>query len=246
MIIFLNEMSVKTARKVVITGSVAVGKSSIISAVCSELSKKNIKWTFVPEYVDAKEDGLEMLNKYLHDKITAFEFQKYIINYYEWYLDHLDELKIVSNDDIIIFERGVDDSVTCFSNIANMNNKLDTLDLYTLYEKAIDIDKKYNIPSYFVNNNYVFIPIKTTNIDRDGKLISKIIKNTPNENVIIGLYNSDNQCYKRMIERNRTGETDTYTKELIHTFNYNYTQLYKQLMSGEIIRFCSLGKLLDH
>ena len=76
MIIFLNEMSVKTARKVVITGSVAVGKSSIISAVCSELSKKNVKWTFVPEYVDAKEDGLEMLNKYLHDKITAFEFQK--------------------------------------------------------------------------------------------------------------------------------------------------------------------------
>ena len=161
-------------------------------------------------------------------------------------MNHLDELEIVGNDDIIILERGVDDSVTCFSNITNMNNKLDTLDLYTLYEKAIDIDKKYNISSYFINSNYVFIPIKTTNIDRDGKLISKIIKNTPNENVIIGLYNSDNQCYKRMLERNRTGETDTYTKEIIHTFNYNYTQLYKQLMSGELIRFCSLGKLLDH
>ena len=88
--------------------------------------------------------------------------------------------------------------------------------------------------------DYRYNEIMANNSDEAWKIT------IPGDTYKLGLYNSDTQCYKRMIERNRTGETDTYTKEVIHTFNYNYTQLYKQLMSGEIIRFCSLGKLLDH
>lgn len=49
-----------------------------------------------------------------------------------------------------------------------------------------------------------------------------------------------------MCERNRSGEMNSYTKESIHMFNYHYNQLYKQLMSREISRFASLGKLIKH
>ena len=236
-------MSIKDCRKVIITGGVAVGKSSIVAVVCEELTRKDVNWTFIPEYIDVREDGLEMLNKYLRKEISAFEFQKYVIEFYEW---HLNEIKLTGRDDILIFERSVDDSVTCFSNMDNMNGKLDTLDFFALYEKAKQIDAKYNIPSYLIGNDFIFIPIKTVDVQRDGKLIAEIIRNRVGENIIIGLYNSDEQCYKRMCKRNRPGEIDSYTKESIHMFNYHYNQLYKQLMSGEISRFASLGKLIKH
>lgn len=233
-------MSVKDCRKVIITGGVAVGKSSIVSVVCEELTKSNANWVFIPEYIDVKENGLEMLNKYLKGDITVYEFQSYVIKFYEWYLN---EIKL-NGDELLIFERSVDDSVTCFSNMDNKNNKLSTADFLKLYEEAKRIDKEYNIPSYLLGNDFVFIPIKTVDIQRDGKLIAEIIKNRIGENIIIGLYNSDEQCYKRMCERNRPGEKDSYTKESISNFNYHYKQLYKELMTDGQIRFASLGRLI--
>lgn len=113
-------------------------------------------------------------------------------------------------------------------------------------KKTKQIDAKYNIPSYLIGNDFVFIPIKTVDIQRDVKLIAEIIRNRVGENIIIELYNSDEQCYKRMCERNRSGEMNSYTKESIHMFNYHYNQLYKQLMFEEISRFASLGKLIKH
>lgn len=234
-------MSIKDCRKVIITGGVAVGKSSIVSVVCEELTKDDVKWKLIPEYIDILEDGLEMLNKYLRKEISAFEFQKYVIGFYELYLN---EIKLTDQNDILIFERSVDDSVACFSNMDNMNEQLDTLDFFALYEKAKQIDAKYNLPSYLIGNDFVFIPIKTVDVQRDGKLIAEIIRNRVGENIIIGLYNTDEQCYKRMCKRNRPGEKDSYTKESIHKFNYHYNQLYKQLMTGEVPRFASLGKLI--
>jgi deoxyadenosine/deoxycytidine kinase len=233
-------MTVKSCRKVIITGGVAVGKSSIVSVVCEELTRSNTNWKFIPEYIDAEEDGLEMLNKYLRGDITVYEFQNYVINFYEWYLNEI----TLRGDEILIFERSVDDSVTCFSNMDNKKGKLNTEDFLKLYEEAKRIDVEYNIPSYLLSNDFVFIPIKTVDIQRDGKLIAEIVKNRIDENIVIGLYNSDEQCYKRMCERDRPGEKDSYTRESISNFNYHYKQLYKELMVGEEIRFASLGKLI--
>ena len=49
---------VQNCRKIVITGGVAVGKTSITKQVCDYLDELNIKWLIVPEYIDIYEDGL--------------------------------------------------------------------------------------------------------------------------------------------------------------------------------------------
>ena len=91
-----TSFSIRKCRKVIITGGVAVGKSSIVNVVCEELTKKGKNWILVPEYLDVKDDGLEMLNKYFENKISVYEFQTYILNYYEWYLKNVK----VSDDDV--------------------------------------------------------------------------------------------------------------------------------------------------
>lgn len=231
---------IQQCKKVIITGGVAVGKSSICSAIYNYLNDKNINWIYIPEYIDVKEDGLEMLNKYLKKEITVYEFQKYVINYYDEYLSNL----TLNGNELLIFERGIDDAITCFSNLDYSNGGLTTEEFCSLYELVKAYDKKYNLPSYFIDDGKIFIPVKTENSKRDGNIIGSIIDNRFNNNIVIGLYNSDNTCYERMLIRNRPGEKEAYSKEVISNFNYTYSKLYQILMKNNKIDFISLGKLI--
>lgn len=231
---------IQQCKKIIITGGVAVGKSSICKAIYDYFDNKNIKWIYIPEYIDIKEDGLEMLNKYLKKEITVFEFQKYVIDYYDEYLGSL----IVDGDEVLIFERGIDDAITCFSNLDYSNGGLTTNEFCSLYELVKSYDKKYNIPSYFINDNKIFIPIKTENSKRDGNIIGSIINNRNDDNIVIGLYNTDKICYERMLIRNRPGEKEAYSLETISKFNYTYSKLYQILMTNGELNFVSLGKLI--
>lgn len=231
---------IRACKKVIITGGVAVGKSSIVSAVVDYLDNQQVKWIIVPEYIDVKEDGLDMLNKYLTKEITVFEFQKYVINYYAEYLDNLD----VNGNEVLIFERAIDDAITCFSNLDYSKGELTISEFCELYELTKKYDQKYNIPSYFINDDKIFIPIRTEDAIRDGNIIGSIIANRYNNNIVIGLYNFDDVCYNRMIVRNRPGEKEAYTPNTISKFNYTYQKLYKLLMNNGKIDFISLGKLI--
>ena len=233
-------MKIKQCKKVIITGGVAVGKSSICSAIYKYLDDHNIKWVYIPEYIDVKEDGLEMLNKYLKKEITVFEFQKYVINYYDEYLSQL----TLDGDELLMFERGIDDAITCFSNLDYSNNGLTTAEFCELYELVKIYDRKYNIPSYFLDDSKIFIPVKTDDSKRDGNIIGSIINNRNNNNIVIGLYNTDKTCYERMLTRNRPGEKEAYSLETISKFNYTYSKLYQILMTKGKLNFVSLGKLI--
>ena len=229
-----------SARKVVITGGVAVGKSSVLAAVREELTNLQMSYQYVPEYIDVKSDGVEMLNKYFDKSITVYEFQTYILNYYREYLKNLHP----KEDDIILFERIPDDGITCYSNLDNKIGALSDDEFLALYRDVKKVDIEYNIPSYLLGNNFIFFPIKSINAKEDGKLITQIILNRPGENIVFGLYNTDEICYQRMLKRNRQGEKEAYSKQFIADFNYHYRQLFKELMYGEGIRFTSLGRLI--
>ena len=228
-------------RKIVITGAVAVGKSSIIKAVISKLQEQHMKIIHVPEYIDYKEDGLKMLNHYFSHRITPYEFQEYILKFYDDYFKSL----ILDGDEIMIFERMVDDGITCFSNLDNKRGALSDKEFSDLYEGAKAIDTKYNIPSYFINEGFTFIPIKTVDSAKDGDMIAHIILNR-DDNIIIGLYNEPERCYQRMLSRNREGESKAYTETYIKNMSNHYKKLYKVLMSEEPLRFTSVGKLFDN
>ena len=229
-----------SARKVVITGGVAVGKSSVLAAVREELTNMKMNHVYVPEYIDVKADGVAMLNKYFDKSITVYEFQTYILNYYREYLATLK----VGKDDIVLFERVPDDGITCYSNLDNSIGRLSDDEFLSLYRNVKDLDTHYNIPSYLLGNNFVFFPIKSVDAKQDGRLIAEIIRNRSDANLIFGLYNTDEICYQRMLKRNRKGEEGAYSKQSIADFNYHYKQLYKELMYGEGIRFVNLGKLI--
>lgn len=231
---------IKACKKVIIAGGVAVGKSSIITALTNYLDTQHIKWIIVPEYIDVKNDGLEMLNKYLSKQITVFTFQEYVINYYAEYLDQLD----VNGDEVLIFERAIDDAITCFSNLDYNKGNLTIDEFCKLYDLVKKYDKKYNIPSYFIDDNKIFIPIRTENSIRDGNIIGSVIANRINSNIVVGLYNFDKVCYERMLIRNRPGEKEAYTLEIISNFNYTYQKLYELLMTKGKIDFLLLGKLI--
>ena len=231
---------IKKCVKIVLAGGVAVGKSSIIYNLTNYLTNNNIKYILIPEYIDVLDNALDMLNKYLKGEITVFTFQNYVIDYYDYYLSNLQ----LNGDEILIFERGIDDAITCFSNLDYSKGKLTTEDFCKLYEKVKRYDEIYNMPSYFLNDNKIFIPIKTVEASRDGNIIGSIIKNRFDNNIVIGLYNSDKTCYERMITRNRPGEKEAYTLEVISKFNYTYSKLYQMLMKNNKLDFISLGKLI--
>lgn len=226
------------ARKVVITGCVAVGKSTVVNTVIRRLNEAKLKIKHVPEYIDYCPDGLQMLEKYIRKDITPYEFQTYILNYYETYFNEID--KGASDHDLLLFERTVDDGITCFSNLDNMRKTLTDDEFCKLYSRAKNINIKFNIPSYFVNKGFTFIPIKTSDKIKDAEMIANIILNRDG-NIIIGLYNEPSRCYERMKERNR--ECENYTLEYLQSLCRHYKKLYKVLMSEEELRFSCIGSL---
>jgi deoxyadenosine/deoxycytidine kinase len=239
--------TIKLLKKIIITGSVAVGKSSIVNYVKQELESKNYNVILVPEYIDYLSDGVTMLNKYFKSIITPYEFQLYILNYYETYLNNLaNQTNEISKNSIILFERCIDDGITCFSNLDNKKGKLSNTELNDLLERALKINQKYNLPTYFKNTNQTFIPIKTEDIELDSLLISSVIQlRSKYPNIIIGLYNSPEICYERLQERNREGESKFYDYEYIKTLSKHYKRLYKSLMHSRYpLSLTTIGSLM--
>lgn len=229
---------IRNMKKVVVTGGVAVGKSSIIKQLKQHLDEQHIPYIIIPEYIDVLEDAGEMLQKYLRKEMKAIDFQWYVTKYYENYIMSLP----LNGDELLIFERVLDDAVICFANNDNKNDEISTEDLLKLYNYARDIDSKYNFPTYFDLQNTTFITIKTNDKNIDGNIINNIINNSEYQKTIIGLFNSAEECYQRMLSRNRPGESNAYTISSINSFNTHYMKLYQSLMVGEKIRFVSLGK----
>lgn len=241
-------MSIKNYNKIVITGGVGVGKTTTINHLKNILTENKIKFVSIPEYLDASPIGADMLNNYLQGKISAFEFQEYIINYFDKYLSSIE----LTGDEIILFERVPDDTVTCFANIWNKQGKLSDLELFTLYQQTKALNEKYNLPSYFKesnNNDLIHMLMNTADTKKTALRIFEEIKNEnystkQNKTIIIGLYNTPTECLERVKNRGRDEETKNYTIETIKEFNKHYTNIYNKFMNGERLRYSEIGSLV--
>lgn len=219
-------------KKIIISGSVGVGKTTTINDICKLLNIYNISYKIIPEYIDGDINGRNMLDKCINKKITAFEFQKYIINYFDIYLNNLK----VNKNDIIIFERLPDESVMCFANIDRINKVITEEEFNILYNMCIELDKKYNIPSYFdkLENTY-FKLFKTDNNNVISSKVLEILNNCDYINIIIGLYNNDYKCLMRIKERNRSSEVNSYSLSTIKQFNNIYKDIFSKINNNKTI-----------
>lgn len=233
---------VASLRKIVVTGPVGVGKSTFIANLELIFRIYGVKYTLVPEYIEGDVEGPAMLSKYFNKEITPYEFQSYVLNYYNSYLTWLSEE--IESDTILIFERSVDDSVLCFGNLLYNKGEINLLEYYYLYRDAVAIDKKFNVPSLFDRqpNDYSFIMLKTF-LDMDyGPLVHHMIQ-ASQENFLFGLYNDDDVCYHRVRERNRDGE-EAYSYQSIKEFDQRYIDIYNWVMRGLNIPFTSIDLTL--
>ena len=229
--------------KLIITGGVGVGKSTTIDKICSRLKEIGIKYHIVPEYIDGDINGPCMLDKFIDHTITSYEFQDYILDYFD---DYLSKMK-TQDDEVLVFERLPDDSVSCFANIALKNNELSMEEFRKLFNKCVYLDKKYNLPSYFTNfSKNVILIRKTYRTDDNIEEILHTLQNSIHEkkNILVGLWNDDIECLNRIHHRNRESEVKAYTIDVVKRFNTYYNKIYEKLQIDGNVDFETLPTLI--
>ena len=229
--------------KLIITGGVGVGKTTTINGMCQLLTQHGMNYIVVPEYIDGDVNGYNMLDMFINKYITPFEFQYYILKYFDNYLENLQP----QPNDVLIFERLPDDSVTCFANIEYKNKRISDAEFEILYTKCKKLDEKYNLPSYFTNfenNNLLFCKTFRTgdNLTNIYDTLMSSIKE--NKNLLVGLYNNNDECLLRIRQRGRPSEVRTYTLDKVDIFNTHYERIYNRLRNNKYIKFEHLKELI--
>ena len=77
---------------IALSGPVAAGKSTLLQALYNKLSETHRVYV-IREYIDVLPDANDKLTDYLNGKISAYEFQNYILDYYErssWLINEYD------------------------------------------------------------------------------------------------------------------------------------------------------------
>ena len=120
-----------------------------------------------------------------------------------------------------------------------------------LYEELKDIDKSYNIPTYFETSNEQneshFTKLYSTDLNYNLSNILSIIGCDVSNNIknrIIGLSIKPKTSKERIMKRSREGECG-YTDGQLQTYSTHYEKLFDFIDKGEkISRFVDLGMLL--
>lgn len=213
---------IRRQRKIIITGGVAVGKSTVIDQLLNKFRSLSIPYLYIPEYIDGDPKGEKILEEHLNGLITAFDFQLYTVNYYNKYLSSLN----VHEDMILIFERTPEDSILCFAK-KNLDNGKLTSDEYNMLRTHTQyIMNTYNIPSYGSQTNIPFVVLQQHDVYKTVCLIQNMIEQTKTD-IIFGLQVSPQICYRRMKDRNRPGEAESYDENIINAFNKYYDEIYQ-------------------
>ena len=223
---FPNVETVRRCKKVVITGPVGVGKTTILSEICKHLDG-NVKYMLVPEYIDVLPDATEKLAKYLKGELSSYNFQRYVSVYYIQYLERI--AKDVTDDTILIFERVPDDALWCFIKMDQMKGLISPKEHQHLSQLIAKMNDYFNLPCYTKTPNQSVVIYKSDELTLNAESAAKYIKDSTHSKIVIGLFNDVKICYERVLKRARPGE-DSYNFNGIFMFNQCYANMYGNLM----------------
>ena len=225
-----------------ITGPIGVGKSTLINNIIVKLQNlyPDKKIAIIKEYIDYDQLlGQTLLNRFIDGKISNASFQNYILDTYE------EQMKNNTDADILIFERTLDDSVICFANIVHSEGKISDLDLLTLQYKVQNLDKKFNIPNYYFNTEFLEL-LSSNQEDTTNITINKIMDDIEKgvKCRIIGL-NIDLTTSKYRIQmRNRDNEDKYEDSYLMKIIKY-YNSVYEVLKKGKHPSITTIGSYIE-
>ena len=223
---FPNVSAVRKCKKVVITGPVGVGKTTILSEICKRLNGK-IKYMIVPEYIDVLPDATNKLEKYLKGELSSYDFQRYVSVFYIQYLARI--AKDVTEDTVLIFERVPDDALWCFIRMDQMKGLIKPKEHQQLSQLIAKMNEYFNLPCYTKTPKQSALIIKSDELSVNAKVAADFIMDSTYSKIVIGLFNDVRICYERVLKRARPGE-DSYNFNGIFMFNQCYANMYKNLM----------------
>ena len=227
----------------IITGSIGMGKSTLLESIHNCLNYNNINHYSFPEFVmtnysniNISETLLEMKLKGILSGITT---QNFILDIWEYNLNKYEMYKNkVSRNNIVLWDRTPEDvgiftkaliNYEKYKNIKLNNhtinsdeNEFTNLCYNNIIERSNNI-KKYSLED---NNKPCYISMIRSNIDLMLLSVLNIIKDDIEKNLcnnrIIHLKTDRLDQHKNIQNRNRGGEDNYYNKPLINN-DYEYT-----------------------
>lgn len=230
----------------IITGSIGMGKSTLLESIHNCLNYNNINHYSFPEFVmtnysniNISETLLEMKLKGILSGITTQNFildiWEYNLNKYEMYKNKISRNNIVlwdrTPEDVGIFTKALI-NYEKYNNIKLNNhtinsdeNEFTTQCYNNIIERSNKIMEKYNIKKYSLEDNDkpCYISMIRSNIDLMLLSVLNIIKDDIEKNLcnnrIIHLKTDRLDQHKNIQNRNRGGEDNYYDKPLINNDN---------------------------
>lgn len=230
----------------IITGSIGMGKSTLLESIHNCLNYNNINHYSFPEFVmtnysniNISETLLEMKLKGILSGITT---QNYILDIWEYNLKKYEIYKNkISRNNIVLWDRTPEDvgiftkaliNYEKYKNIKLNNhainsdeNEFNTQCYNNIIERSNKIMEKYNIKKYSIedNNKPCYVSMIRGNIDLMLISVLNIIKDDIEKNLcnnrIIHLKTDRLDQHKNIQNRNRGGEDNYYDKPLIDSDN---------------------------
>ena len=230
----------------IITGSIGMGKSTLLESIHNCLNYNNINHYSFPEFVmtnysniNISETLLEMKLKGILSGITT---QNYILDIWEYNLNKYEMYKNkISRNNIVLWDRTPEDvgiftkaliNYEKYKNIKLNNhainsdeNEFNTQCYNNIIERSDKIMEKYNIKKYSIedNNKPCYVSMIRGNIELMLISVLNIIKDDIEKNLcnnrIIHLKTDRLDQHKNIQNRNRGGEDNYYDKPLIDSDN---------------------------
>ena len=230
----------------IITGSIGMGKSTLLESIHNCLNYNNINHYSFPEFVmtnysniNISETLLEMKLKGILSGITT---QNYILDIWEYNLKKYEMYKNkFSRNNIVLWDRTPEDvgiftkaliNYEKYKNIKLNNhainsdeNEFNSQCYNNIIDRSDKIMEKYNIKKYSIedNNKPCYVSMIRGNIDLMLLSVLNIIKDDIEKNLtnnrIIHLKTDRLDQHKNIQNRNRGGEDNYYDKPLIDSDN---------------------------
>ena len=194
--------------KLVITGPIASGKSSLIKYIISKFPQFKPQYEFLdndPEY------GALLLNRFINHQISPFNMQSSILDI---------TARHTKNHPFMIFERSPDDNLQIFTIPMNLKE----YELEYLVTKTNEINTTFDIPSFLNGDSITIFNSDESTFNKVEQLINDDLKNGVKHR-IIGLCIDIDTCIKRIKNRGRADE-DKYDVEYLQSIINEYNNVY--------------------
>ncbi|EKE38130.1 hypothetical protein ENUP19_0263G0008 [Entamoeba nuttalli] len=214
-----------------LSGSVGVGKSTIMKQLVSWLSYK-FRVYQMKEFIDIDTNGMSRLKEFQERIISKYTFHKYIIYWYKQQAKSSD----FTSADIVLWERHPIEAHDIFCSGTDDISEMEKEDLNN---EIINFCKDYSIP--LAHKGYCEVTMLDTANQTVDELVKTIYTNSLSKirmderqfNFTFFLYCSDIDVqYKRITVRGRNSEIQFYkNRENLYCINKKYFDYFIEVMN---------------